>query len=260
MPLVKVENLYVAHEHRPAVAGISFSIYEGETLGLVGESGCGKSTTAKAMIGLIQPASGTVKFDGIDIHHCSKSMRRMMQKQFHLVFQNASTSLNPRMTIEEIVTEGLYIHKSKVNPKCRAIELLKLVHLDPCYLRHYPHELSGGQQQRVCIARALCLNPKFIIFDESIAALDVSIQAQIINLLIELRQKMHLTYLFISHDLSMVKLLSNRIAVMHNGKIVEMGEADEIYHNPAHPYTQKLIESIPIPDPRKERARAAAYS
>ena len=249
-----IDDLVVDHKKKRAVDHLSLKIYEGETVGLVGESGCGKSTLAKTIMGLHEPLSGSIYYNEIDLLNTSSKVKKNLKKEMHLVFQSASTSLNPRMTVEEIITEALYIHRVPLEPKTRALELMKLVHLSPHYLRHYPHELSGGQQQRVCIARALCLSPKFIIFDESIAALDVSVQAQITNLLIDLRDQMQLTYLFISHDLLMVKHIASRIAVMHRGKIVEMGPSDEIYHSPTHPYTQKLIASIPLPDPRQQPA------
>ncbi|MDN3504126.1 MAG: ATP-binding cassette domain-containing protein [Rhabdochlamydiaceae bacterium] len=246
--LLSVRNLTIKYSNNlKAVDSVSFSLNENETLGLVGESGSGKSSIAKTLARIIHPSEGDVEFFGIDLLNPNRQEKKILQRELQLVFQDASGSLNPRMTIEEIISEPLYIHKAKMK-YCRekVHELLELVGLSPNYLNNYPHQLSGGQKQRVAIARALALDPKFVIFDESISALDVSVQAQIVNLLIDLRTKIGLTFLFISHDLSMVRFLSDRIAVMHKGKIVECGPPEQVYNSPSHPYTQKLIQSIPL--------------
>lgn len=247
-PLLQVSHLSVMYRHKEkkilAVDDVSFDIFQGETLGLVGESGCGKSTIARAISFLVKKTEGTIKFKGA-LLPCKSA-----KKNIQLVFQDTASSLNPRMTIEEILTEPLIIHspiQSRSFFQSSVVEAMQLVGLSHHLLSHYPHELSGGQKGRVCIARAIILKPDLIIFDESVASLDISIQAQIINLLMDLREHFGLTYLFISHDLSLVRFLSSRIAVMHEGKIVEIGDADQIYDHPQHPYTQKLTESLLLP-------------
>lgn len=242
-----------------AVDDISFSIYEGETFGLVGESGCGKSTTGRSIIRLYHPTSGEIKFDGEDV---AKIKGRQNLSQFRrdvqMIYQDPYASLNPRMKVKDIIAEGIDVHglaKTEEERTNRVNELLKTVGLDPSHGTRYPHEFSGGQRQRIGIARALAVEPKFIICDEPISALDVSIQAQVVNLLQELQEKEKLTYLFIAHDLSMVKYISDRIGVMYFGKLVEVGTAAEIYNYGLHPYTESLLSAIPLPDPDYERER-----
>jgi len=241
-----------------AVNDISFSIQKGETLGLVGESGCGKSTAGRTIIRLYEPTAGSVSIDGTDITKLSKSKYKAYRSKMQMVFQDPYASLNPRMTILDIIGEALDIHGlagSKVERKRRVEELLEMVGLNAEHASRYPHEFSGGQRQRIGITRALAVNPQFIICDEPISALDVSIQAQIINLLIDLQKKMGLTYLFIAHDLSMVKYMSDRVAVMYLGKIVELARSEDLYANPLHPYTQALLSAIPVPDPDVEEGK-----
>lgn len=234
-----------------AVNDISFSIQKGETLGLVGESGCGKSTAGRTIIRLYEPTAGSVTVDGVDITKLSKSKMKDQRRNMQMIFQDPFASLNPRMTILDIIGEALDIHglvKSRAERKRRVEELLELVGLNAEHASRFPHEFSGGQRQRIGITRALAVEPKFIICDEPISALDVSIQAQVINLLMELQKKMGLTYLFVAHDLSMVKYMSDRVAVMYLGKIVEMAPSEELYANPQHPYTTALLSAIPVPD------------
>lgn len=242
-----------------AVDGVSFDIYKGETLGLVGESGCGKSTTGRSIIRLYDATDGQVFFDGENVHGKKsakdlKSFNRKMQ----MIFQDPYASLNPRMTVADIIAEGIDIHglaKSKNERMKRVYELLETVGLNKEHANRYPHEFSGGQRQRIGIARALAVEPEFIIADEPISALDVSIQAQVVNLMKKLQREKGLTYLFIAHDLSMVKYISDRIGVMYYGKLVELAPAEELYKNPLHPYTQSLLSAIPLPDPETERSR-----
>jgi len=242
-----------------AVDDVSFDIYEGETLGLVGESGCGKTTTGRAIIRLYNPTSGEIFFDGTEIHSLHDRKEQLaFRKDMQMIFQDPYASLNPRMKVRDIIAEGLKIHGLAANEKevdDRVAELLDLVGLNKDHSSRYPHEFSGGQRQRIGIARALAVNPKLIIADEPISALDVSIQAQVVNLLMELQQKQKLTFLFIAHDLSMVKYISNRIGVMYFGKLVELAPADEVYNKPLHPYTESLLSAIPLPDPVYERNR-----
>ncbi|WP_019412730.1 ABC transporter ATP-binding protein [Paenisporosarcina sp. TG20] len=242
-----------------AVDDISFDIYKGETLGLVGESGCGKSTTGRSIIRLYNATAGDVIFDGINVHgKKSKSELKIFNRKMQMIFQDPYASLNPRMKVMDIIAEGLDIHaltKTAKERKDRVHELLETVGLSKEHANRYPHEFSGGQRQRLGIARALAVDPEFIIADEPISALDVSIQAQVVNLLKELQEEKGLTYLFIAHDLSMVKYISDRIGVMFFGKLVELAPAEELYKNPLHPYTQSLLSAIPLPDPNYERTR-----
>ena len=241
-----------------AVDQVSFTIKKGETLGLVGESGCGKSTLGRAILRLIEPSAGQVIFDGTDITKLSPSAMRTMRQQMQLIFQNPYASLNPRMTISSILAEPLQIHQryqTAAQRQKRLHELLDYVHLPQNALSKYPHEFSGGQRQRICIARALAVNPRFIVCDEAVSALDVSIQAQVVNLLLDLQQALGLTYLFIAHDLNVVEFVSHQVAVMYLGKIVEMAPAKDIYQNPQHPYTKALLSAIPMPSPDRKRER-----
>jgi len=240
-----------------AVDGISFTIKKGETLGLVGESGCGKSTTGKAVLQLDRPTSGQVMFDGNDLVAMHGEDLRRMRQRMQIIFQDPYSSLNPRMTVGEILGEPITAHGLAAGRAKdeRVKELLTLVGLNPSFSTRFPHEFSGGQRQRIGIARALSVNPVFVVCDEPIAALDVSIQAQIVNLLKELQAKFGLTYLFIAHDLSMVRHISDRMAVMYLGRIVEIAAWNDVYSNPKHPYTQALLSAIPIPDPKMEAKR-----
>jgi oligopeptide transport system ATP-binding protein len=240
-----------------AVDGVSFEIYKGETLGLVGETGCGKTTVGRTMLRLYEPTDGEVTFDGVDLLRLKGSELRQIRRRMQMIFQDPYASLNPRMTVGSIVAEPLEVHgvahgKEK---RERVQELLRMVGLNPYFVNRYPHEFSGGQRQRIGIARSLALNPDLIICDEPISSLDVSIQAQVVNLLEELQANLGLTYLFIAHDLSMVRHISSRMAVMYLGKIVELTDRDEIYLNPLHPYTQALMSAVPVPDPAVEEQR-----
>ncbi|MBN1266832.1 MAG: dipeptide ABC transporter ATP-binding protein [Anaerolineales bacterium] len=240
-----------------AVDGVNLEILEGETLGLVGESGCGKSTLGRTILQLHRPTEGNVYFEGQDLVTMEGSELRRMRSHMQIVFQDPYSSLNPRMTVREIVGEPLEIHNVAHGKarKERVNELLERVGLNPQMASRYPHEFSGGQRQRIGVARALALNPSFIVADEPISALDVSIQAQVVNLLLDLQKELNLTYLFITHDLSMVRYICDRVAVMYLGKIVELGSVDEIYENPQHPYTQALLSAVPVPDPIVEEKR-----
>lgn len=240
-----------------AVDGVSFNIKHGETLGLVGESGCGKSTTGRAILQLYKPTAGSVLFKGEELTTMKGEALRRQRRQMQMIFQDPYASLNPRLTVGNIVGEPLEVHKigNKKERRERVQELLKLVGLNPYFVNRYPHEFSGGQRQRIGVARALAVNPEFIVADEPISALDVSIQAQIVNLLEELQERLGLTYLFIAHDLSMVRHISDRIAVMYLGKIVELTDHEALYNNPLHPYTQALLSAVPIPDPYIEDTR-----
>lgn len=245
----------VGHVH--AVDGISFDIIKGETLGLVGESGCGKSTTGRAILQLYKPTSGSVIFDGKNLVETKGEELRTMRRRMQMIFQDPYASLNPRMTVEEIVGEPLIVHNLAEKKDIRNMvkELLGLVGLNPAYVDRYPHEFSGGQRQRIGVARALSLSPALIVCDEPISALDVSIQAQVVNLLEDMQAKFGLTYLFIAHDLSMVRHISDRVAVMYLGILVELANRDELYNHPLHPYTQALLSAVPIPDPVVEEER-----
>lgn len=240
-----------------AVDGISFDLYKGETLGVVGESGCGKSTAGRTILQLYRPTSGSVVFEGKELTTTKGEELRKMRQRMQIIFQDPYASLNPRMTVGNIISEPLRIHKLKQGAEMREYveHLLERVGLNPYYINRYPHEFSGGQRQRIGIARALALSPSFIVADEPISALDVSIQAQVVNLLEDLQEELNLTYLFIAHDLSMVRHICDRVAVMYLGKIVELAETDELYDNPLHPYTQSLLSAVPVPDPEVEEKR-----
>ena len=262
VPLISAKNIKkyfdVGEGKLKAVDGLTFDIYPGETFGLVGESGCGKSTAGRTIIRLYDPTDGELIFNGRNIYDLSINEMREVRKNFQMIFQDPYASLNPRMTVEDIVAEPLDIHKSYTNKeerRERVIELLKLVGLNEEHAMRFPHEFSGGQRQRIGIARALALNPKFIVCDEPISALDVSIQAQVVNLLKELQIKFGLTYLFIAHDLSMVRYISDRVGVMYLGHMMELSHSEELYKNPLHPYTKALLSAIPIPDPDIQRNR-----
>ncbi len=269
-PLVQVTNLV---KHFPvtqgliierqigavkAVDGISFAIARGETLGLVGESGCGKTTAGRTILGLYPLTSGSVKIENMEVSHARGPALKTLHQQAQMIFQDPYGSLNPRWTVAAIIGEPLRVHKLLPNEKAineRVRELMVLVGLSPRLINRFPHEFSGGQRQRIGIARALASNPSFVICDEPISALDVSIQAQVVNLLEELQDQFGLTYLFIAHDLSMVRHICDRVAVMYLGVMVELADSDELYENPLHPYTQALLSAVPIPDPKKDRAR-----
>lgn len=267
-PILKVEGLKV---HFPikegllqrevgqvrAVDGLTFDVYRGETLGLVGESGCGKTTTGRAIVQLLKPTAGSIIFEGENLSEKDVKQMRRARRHLQMVFQDPYTSLNPRMNVEAIVGEPLIVHNLYQGKDVtrRVAEVMKIVGLEPAFMYRYPHEFSGGQRQRIGIARALAANPSFIVCDEPISALDVSIQAQIVNLLDDLQQEFGLTYLFIAHDLSMVRYISDRVAVMYLGQIMELATHHELYTDPLHPYTVSLLSAVPLPDPKLEQTR-----
>jgi oligopeptide transport system ATP-binding protein len=268
-PLVHVENLT---KHFPitrglifqkqvgavqAVDGLNFDIYQGETFGMVGESGCGKSTTGRAILQLHKPTAGKVFYEDTELTTATPQTMQHMRRNMQIIFQDPYASLNPRMTVGNIIAEPLEVHNigTAAERQERVQDLLRLVGLNPYFVNRYPHEFSGGQRQRIGVARALALEPKFIVCDEPISALDVSIQAQVVNLLEKLQDELGLTYLFIAHDLSMVRHISDRVSVMYLGKMVELATREELYGNPLHPYTQALLSAVPIPDPVKESKR-----
>jgi oligopeptide/dipeptide ABC transporter ATP-binding protein len=255
--LVKHFPVEGGNEVLRAVDGVSFSIRGGETLGLVGESGCGKSTVGRCILRLYEPTSGEIVFEKKDITHASNREMRTLRRDMQIIFQDPYSSLDPRLNILSIVGEPMAIHGigNKTERRDRVAALLQKVGLDPIYMNRFPHEFSGGQRQRIGIARALALDPKLIVCDEPVSALDVSVQAQVVNLLQDLQSELGLTYLFISHGLAVVEHISNRVAVMYLGKIVEIADAMELYSNPLHPYTKALLSAIPIPDPKQKRDR-----
>ena len=252
------KGLFAPKQIVKAVDDVSFDVYPNETFGLVGESGCGKSTLGRTIVKLYEPHDGKIVFDGQDISKLKGDALKQYRKDMQMIFQDPYASLNPRMTVGEIIKEPMKIHtiyKTDAEMEKRVHELLDIVSLKPDHIRRYPAEFSGGQRQRIGIARALAVNPKFIVCDEPISALDVSIQAQVINLLDDIKKRLGISYIFIAHDLGMVKHISDRIGVMYLGHLVEMGPSDEVYHRPLHPYTQALLSAIPIPDPKTAKLK-----
>lgn len=252
------KGLFAKKQVVKAVDGISFDVYPNETFGLVGESGCGKSTLGRTIVKLYNPVEGSIEFQGRDILRLRAGELKQFHKDMQMIFQDPYASLNPRMTVGEIIAEPMVIHQmyaTNAQREAQVVELLKVVGLRPDHIRRYPHEFSGGQRQRIGIARSLAMNPKFIVCDEPISALDVSIQAQVVNLLGNIKKELGISYLFIAHDLSMVKHISDRIGVMYLGKMAECGPSNDVYHNPLHPYTIALLSAIPVPDPKIAKSR-----
>ncbi|MFD5735775.1 ABC transporter ATP-binding protein [Streptomyces sioyaensis] len=262
-PLLSVREVTMAFPGRRrgtapvrAVDGISFDVAPGETLGLVGESGCGKSTTGRMIVRLLEPTTGSITYDGRDISHLSQRELKPLRRELQMVFQDPHSSLNPRQTVARIISDPLLVQgSSAADARKRAAELMDLVGLIPEHIDRYPHEFSGGQAQRIGIARSLATNPRLVVADEPVSALDVSVQAQIVNLMEQLQQELGLAYLFIAHDLSVVKRVCDRVAVMYLGRIVEIGDKERVYTSPAHPYTRALLSAVPVPDPAAERSR-----
>ncbi|GGY43818.1 ABC transporter ATP-binding protein [Streptomyces tanashiensis] len=262
-PLLRVRDLTMTFPGRRArsapvraVDGVSFDVAAGETLGLVGESGCGKSTTGRMIVRLLEPTAGSVSYDGRDISHLSQRELKPLRRELQMVFQDPHSSLNPRQTVARIIADPLLVQgSSAAEARKRAVELMELVGLIPEHIDRHPHEFSGGQAQRIGIARALATGPRLIVADEPVSALDVSVQAQVVNLMERLRRELGLAYLFIAHDLSVVKRVCDRVAVMYLGRIVEIGAKERVYAAPAHPYTRALLSAVPLPDPAAERAR-----
>ena len=254
---LKKTRLFQEQRYIYAVDGISFSLKKGESFGLVGESGCGKTTTGRTILRLTEPTSGVINFDGKDVARLKEQELKEFRRNAQMIFQDPFASLNPRMTVGDIVGEPLLVHRmgSTNDRNERVAEVLGKVGIEPAYMKRFPHEFSGGQRQRIGIARVLTLNPQLIIADEPVSALDVSIQAQIINLLVKLQDEFHLSYLFISHDLAVVEHISDRVAIMYLGKIVELAPSKNIYSEPQHPYTKALLSAIPIPDPKSKEQR-----
>ncbi|MBP0969548.1 MAG: dipeptide ABC transporter ATP-binding protein [Oscillospiraceae bacterium] len=268
-PILKVNNvkthfdvtkgIFSPKQIVKAVDGVSFEVKHNETFGLVGESGCGKSTLGRTIVKLYEPVEGNIEFEGKDISKIKGDELKEFRKNVQMIFQDPYASLNPRMTVGEIIKEPMIIHNiydTDEEREARAVELLKIVGLKPDHIRRYPQEFSGGQRQRIGVARALAVNPKFIVCDEPISALDVSIQAQVVNLLKNIQEEMGLSYLFIAHDLSMVKYISDEIGVMYLGHIVELGPSNDVYYRPLHPYTQALLSAIPVPDPDTAKSKS----
>ncbi|MCX4672312.1 ATP-binding cassette domain-containing protein [Streptomyces sp. NBC_01381] len=261
-PLLSVRDLTMTFPGRRrsapvrAVDGITFDVAAGETLGLVGESGCGKSTTGRMIVRLLEPTAGSLTYDGRDISHLSQRELKPLRTDLQMVFQDPHSSLNPRQTVARIISDPLLVQgSSAADARRRAVELMELVGLIPEHIDRYPHEFSGGQAQRIGIARSLATSPRLVVADEPVSALDVSVQAQIVNLMERLQRELGLAYLFIAHDLSVVKRVCDRVAVMYLGRIVEIGEKERVYAAPAHPYTRALLSAVPLPDPAAERAR-----